>query len=367
MISRWMLCLAAASCLLLAAPRKRAATVPVPADPFEMVPEPNAIDAHPNRTAVLQLLDAVRESYALRRAGRPYDLKVTFKVNSGGQTEYDGTWEMEDMFDPGLGFRWTAKASASYAITGIFSNGMYYGEGAGDHIPLRLQEARAALFDPVSSSTNAARAAIRTSGATFNGKQLTCVLLSDPRSVETAPAGRRWDESEDCIDPQSGLLQLHSQVPGRYYAYDYTDAAHLGDHVLPRKVTVTESGQTVNEILVESLTDLPAADTGLFMPTEEMKARGQPIAMGAAQKILRVSGQSPVAGAAAAAADAVCVFGVVTPGGQLVEAHSLQPADLNSQAAIEAAKQILFPHLTLPGARPAQHFVFVIEKFVTSR
>ncbi len=367
MVSRWMLVLVAGSCLSLTAAPRRAATGPIPADSLEMVPAQKSIDAHPDRTAVLRLLDAARGSYGLRKAGRAYDLKVTFKVNSGGQTEYDGTWEMEDIFDPGLGLRWTATASPAYAITGIFANGMYYGEGTGDHIPLRLQEARAALFDPIPSSTNASRASIRTSPATFNGKQLTCVLLSDSRSVETAPAGRRWDETEECIDPQSGLLHVHSQAPGRYYAYDYTDAPHLGNNVLPRKLTVTEAGQTVTEISVESLTDLAPADPGLFVATAEMQARGQPIAMGDAQKILRVSGLRPVAGAAGAAADAVCVFGVVTPAGQLVEAHSLQPADPNSQAALEDAKQIRFPHLSLPGARPTQHFVFVIEKFGTAR
>jgi len=49
--------------------------------------------------------------------------------------------------------------------------------------------------------------------------------------VPTASPGRRWDEIEECIDPQSGLLQVHSQVPGRYYDYDYTDAPKLGDRV----------------------------------------------------------------------------------------------------------------------------------------
>jgi hypothetical protein len=56
-------------------------------------------------------------------------------------------------------------------------------------------------------------------------------LLAGPDPVPTASPGRRWDEIEECIDPQSGLLQVHSQVPGRYYDYDYTDAPKLGDRV----------------------------------------------------------------------------------------------------------------------------------------
>jgi hypothetical protein len=62
----------------------------------------------------------------------------------------------------------------------------------------------------------------------------------------------------------------------------------------------------------------------------------------------------------------VCVFGVVTPAGQLVEAHSLQPSDPNSQAALDAAKQMSFSQPSVPGDYPQQHFVFVIEQFVSS-
>jgi len=44
---------------------------------------------------------------------------VTFLVNSGGETEYDGVWEMEDISDPKEGYRWTAKAAAGYSTTQI--------------------------------------------------------------------------------------------------------------------------------------------------------------------------------------------------------------------------------------------------------
>jgi hypothetical protein len=63
----------------------------------------------------------------------------------------------------------------------------------------------------------------------------------------------------------------------------------------------------------------------------------------------------------------VCVFGMVTPSGQLVEAHSLQPSDPNSQAAVEDARGINFAPSKPGKAPPRQHFVFVIEKFVSSR
>jgi hypothetical protein len=339
---------------------------PIPGDPLEMATgQIQVVDTTANRNAVLELLARARNSYALRTSSQGYDLKVRFMVNSGGQTDYDGAWEMEDISDPKLGLRWTAKAAAGYTTTRIASNGMFYGEGTAGTIPLRLQEARAALFDPIPTSAYVQRELVRTSMATFKGAQLMCVLLSNSRDAGTAGPGRRWEETEECIDPQSGLLRVHSQVPGRYYAYDYTNAPQLGGSVFPRKVTVTEAGKTVSEISIESLQALPAPDPGLFVPTEGMKSAGPSIAMVGTQKIVHFSNPGPVG--SAAVVRPVCVFGLVTPSGQIVEAHSLQPSDPNSAAAVEAVKRMNLSGPPRAGARPQQHFVFVIEKFVSAQ
>lgn len=364
MLSSGLLCSIAAGGLTLAAFGQNAPKrAPLPSDPLEMATgQMWPVGPPANRDAVLRLLGRVRDSYNLRSAGHGYDLKVSFTVNSGGVTAYDGAWEMEEIFDPAQGFRWTAKGPG-YAITRISTNGMFYGEETSDPIPLRLQEARAALFDPMPSSAKINRSAMRTSTADFNGAQLTCVLLSGSGKTAAATSARRWDEGEECIEPVSGLLQVHSQVPGRYYAYDYSNAPQLAGHILPRTVTVTEAGKTVTVISVRSLKEIPSADPSLFVPTEEMKGRGRALAMTGAQKIVRtIGGGSP---APAAAVHAVCVFGVVTPSGQLAEAHSLQPSDPNSQAAVEAAQKIDFSRPAPRGTQPQQHFVFVIERFVT--
>jgi hypothetical protein len=55
----------------------------------------------------------------------------------------------------------------------------------------------------------------------------------------------------------------------------------------------------------------------------------------------------------------------VTASGELIDAHSLQPSDPNSQAAIEAVKQMKFPAQDPAGAPPQQHLVFVLENFST--
>jgi hypothetical protein len=337
----------------------------VPADPLEMAAgHIETVNAPAKRAAVIQLLAHARDSYSLRSSGRGYDLKVSFTVNSGGQTQYDGQWEMEDIFDPQQGLRWTASTPAGYTTTQISTNGMFYREGTASTIPLRLQEARAALFDPIPAVPLLERDVIRTSASTYNGTPVTCVLLSRSGNAASAVSGRSWEETEECVDPQSGVLRVHSQVPGRYYAYDYTNAPEFSGHAFPRKVVVTEGGQTVSEITVNSLADLPAADPNLFVPTEQMKAAGPAVAMAGAQKIWFFSGRGPFK--SGATAHPVCVFGLVTASGELVEAHSLQPSDPNSAAAVQAAQKMNFSYPAPPGARPEQHFVFIIDKFVSS-
>ncbi len=335
-------------------------TPPVPSDPLELATgQIRVARGRSSRAASVGLLDRARTAYAWRAAGRAYDLKVTFTVDSGGQTQYDGAWQMEDIFDPRQGWRWTAQ-SASYTITRIFSQGMAYGEQTGDYIPLRLQEARAALFDPMPSARNVSRASLRKTTTVFHGAQLTCVLLSRRGASAPVSSGRRWDETEECIDPHSGLLAVHSQVPGRYYAYDYSNAPKFGGLVLPRKVTITEAGRIVTQISVDSLTGMPAADGGLFVASAEMVAKGRPVAMSGAEKIWIGPSVRGVA------ADVVCVFGVVTPSGNLVEAHSLQPLDPNSQAAVAQAAQMHFSRPAPAEANPEQHFAFILERFANS-
>jgi hypothetical protein len=358
-------CLVAACGLALVASGQHAPKImPVPGDPLELAAGQVPVAAtNETRPAALNLLARARDNFLLRSTGQGYDLKINFQVDSQGQTNFDGAWELEDLYIPRQGLRWTAKAAAGYAITGIASKGELYGEGTSNVVPLRLEEARGILLHPLPSADYANRESIRTAQAKYNGVPVTCVLLSNSTRTETPGMGRRWDESEECIDPESGLLQIHSEVPGRYVAYDYANAPGFGGHTLPRTVTVTEAGRIVSKISVEQLQEMPSAEPALFTPTETMRAKGRSIEMTSATKVTRVHGKPPFT--SAMSVRVVCVFGIVTPTGQLVEAHSLQPSDPNSEVALEDAKQIDFTPSTPNGAQPRQHFVFVIEKFVS--
>jgi hypothetical protein len=348
---------------------------PVPPDPDELVTGPVQAGTPASREAALKLLARARSSYQLRNAQQAWDLKVRFTVDSRGETNYDGVWEMEDRFVPGQGLHWTAQSAAGYAITGIFAPKATYSEatysaGTTAAIPLRLQEARAIIYNPLPSVDYAGSGSIRTFVGSFHGSSVTCLLLARSRNVQNPAVGRGWEESEECLDPQSGLLQVHSDAPGRYVVYDYSNAPRLGDHLAPRRVTVREGGRIVSKIQVESLEGQASFDATLFVPTERMKAAPAPV-MTSMKKITRIVTGNPADSQGEGPATSplterhVCVFGMVNSAGQLVEAHSLQPSDPNSAAALKDAKSINFSALTPAGSPPQQHFVFVLEKFIS--
>jgi hypothetical protein len=335
---------------------------PIPQDSFELgTGQAQIADTAAQRDAAVQLLARARNAYALRNYRRAWDLKVHFTTDSLGATTHDGDWEMEDVFAPGQGLHWSARSATGYAITGIFAANETWADSPPSAIPLRLQEARATLYNSLPSVAYANAGSIRTLVAAFRGVSLTCVLMARTGSGAHPGAQRGWEESEDCIDSQSGLLQIHSEAPGRYAVYDYTNAPRLGSHTLPQTVTITEGGRLVSRISVESLQAIEAADPSLFAPTDAMRAAGPAVAMTSATRISRIQGQVPLT--PDMTMHPVVVFGIVTPAGRLAEAHSLQPSDPNSEAALRDAQSIDFSPSIRPGALPQQHFVFVIEKF----
>jgi len=334
--------------------QSRGIAAPVPRDPLEFAAGEMAVADSLAQQRAVQLLTRAREHYALRNARQGYRLKVSFQVDSGGQTQYDGDWEMEEIYAPGLGQRWTAKTKG-YTTTQIVANGLRFGEQTGTYVPLRLHQVRATLFDPIGIPNNRD---IRSVTATFRGIQMTCVLVAGPEHVATMAPGRRWDETENCIDADSGLIQTHSVVPGWYYVYDYTDAPQLGEHTLPRQVSVIEGGKTVVRVHVDSLTEYSDADPKLFTAAKEMTWG---VNMAAQQKMTVYPQKGPIP--PDAKIQPVCVFGLVTPEGQLVEAHAIDSSAPDSKAALEYAKSMHFAPPNPQGAAQ-QHFVFLIEKFV---
>ena len=328
--------------------------VAVSSDPLELVTGAAEPLAGPEREAPNELLARARAVYQPRTAGGAVSIRYTFTVSSGGTTKHDGKWEVEEVWALPKGRRWTAKAADGYQITQISADAMAFGEGEVTSIPLRFHEARAMLFDPIGI------VAQRRAFATYNGKKVTCLLTGAATEEVPTLTGRRWDEAETCIDPETGLLVTNSAAPGRYTVYDYTDARKAGKFVLPSKVTVTEGGKAVNEIHVDSVTEIPEPDKALFTATNEMKWG---VTMASQQKVF-VNGEKSLP--PGAAIRPVVVYGLLAPAGDLLEAHSLQPDDPNSQAALDHVKSMKY-FGPLAGGEHSQHFVFVYVKFGAPR
>lgn len=232
---------------------------PVPPDPLELVTgDAQPVQNAEQRASVVKLL---LNAFAISNVrAYPYHRRTSF--NAFGSTSSDGTWQLEDM-SPGPNlYRWTAQGS-SYSVTNLYLNQILYSTEPSGAIPLRLAQVRTAIFftRPVAGP----RATLRTFPAEFNGSALTCVLLSHRGAAKGASGGRSWRESESCIDNASGALVTYSAVPGLYTAYDYSQAIHFHDRLIPNKFTITEAGHTIIEAQTVSVSD-PPKDPSLFQP-----------------------------------------------------------------------------------------------------
>jgi hypothetical protein len=330
----------------------------VPENPLELASSGvHIVDVPEERDALIRLLDKARSYYTLRDARQAYHLKTSFTVTSGGRTEFDGDWQMDEMFSPSLGLRLTARTSGS-VFDQLRKSNLIYQDAPGVTFPLRLHEAHGHLLGALESNRNMRRDLIRTVSATLNGAQVTCLLLSDGRRSSDAGApGRLWQEREECLDPQTGHLLLHSPAPGLYVLYDFSQPVKFASKELPSKMTVIENETTVIEERVESLEALPAADPNDFSPTAQMRSSQKPgTAMAGLEKI-SLGATRPSSGTV----QTVVIFGLLTPDGKVAEAHPLESSDpALVDAALRRVNQIRFQSAVAPGADREQHELFAI-------
>ena len=79
---------------------------PVPENRLELASSGvHVVDVPEERDALIRLLDKARSYYTLKETRQAYHLKTSFTVTSGGRTEFDGDWQLDEMFSPSLGFR----------------------------------------------------------------------------------------------------------------------------------------------------------------------------------------------------------------------------------------------------------------------
>ena len=179
----------------------------VPSDPLELVPA----DAQPvqnaeQRAAAVNLLDLAHALSNVR--AQAYHLKTTLTVAG---SSYDGTWTLDDISPSHGVYRWTAQGP-SYSVVNLYTGGMLYSSQPSGGLPLRLAQARAALF--FNYAAIGPHALVRTAQASLNGGQLNCVTFERNSRAKPVAGGRRWVDSEYCADAHSGVLATWSPSPG---------------------------------------------------------------------------------------------------------------------------------------------------------
>ena len=127
-------------------------------------------------------------------------------------------------------YRWTAQGPG-YSGVNLYRDDLLYSDQPSGVVPLRLTQVREAIFFIYPGT--GPYASLRTAPGSLNGTAVQCVLTAQAFAGRVFMGSRNWEESEYCVDPQSGLLLTYSPTPGLYVHYDYSNAIHFHDKLIP--------------------------------------------------------------------------------------------------------------------------------------
>lgn len=340
---------------------------PLPPDPLELVTgDAQPVQDAQQRIAAIGLLDKAHGLSNVR--AQPYALKTSFTA-SGGLAS-DGSWVLEDIAPKGGGYRWIAQGP-NYSAINLYprssTNGLY-GNQASGILPLRLIQVRSAIFFVFPSV--GPQASVRTATGILKGAQQNCVLIVIGAGKRSFNGGRNWEESEYCVDAQTGLLSQYSPAPGLFVRYDYSSGIRFHDKFIPTAFSIVENGQVVAEARTIGLTDPPARTDAMFDPTG-LTPLGAGRAMNPGMNIalpMSVPGQRFPTSNANAAVQAVTLHGSLAGDGTLREIEILASSDpgLNQAAVAQANSFALGRARNQPGATAQSSELILTLEFVTS-
>lgn len=332
---------------------------PIPADPLELATGvTKALDTPQERATVLGLLDKARENSDLWGPTKPYTLNVSFE--SSGKALYVGAGQMQQIWESPARWKFTAQLGG-FSQTRLFSGGRAYDERSNSFVPLRLQMVRSVVFWPVNYGP---RAMVRIAAGRLGDTNLLCALFSsgmnDVAEMSAVP-GRRWVETEFCVDPASGLLRVYSEAPGIYAVYDYTDALQHQGHLLPRNITVTEGGETVLTVRLDSISNPTPQELAQLEPSGTLAAAGigNPLSFP-----MRFAQFAPVPESYKGPVHPVIVHAILGPDGRALDQEPLQNSDsVLTQAAMDMVRRATYGAPN-PRLARSQREVFINVKFM---
>jgi hypothetical protein len=330
---------------------------PIPPDPLELVTGPTRIPASSQeRGALVALMLNAAEKYSLHARGGPaHILQISFNatastLNPGGAGQLRETWIS------GQNWRWDASLGG-YSLLRISSNASIYDQNPNSLMPLRLKMLANAVFAPIEGAPR--RETIRSASVQWKGAQITCILTSAAGNPQVAATGRQWYETEYCIDPATGLLEIASTAPGIYTVYDYSNALRFQGRVLPGRVAISENGTTALDAQLTSIADTDAANTSPFTPTAQMLAQGPATALGLPTRFaIRGPGNAP-----GGVVQPVIIHAVIDAAGGVKESEALQTSTV-SAVALDFVTHMNFGVVKpASGASPFEREAFINVRF----
>lgn len=247
------------------------ASAPVPADPHELVTGAVEIVSSPaDRLAALNLLrGAAGNGVSHQPKMDPFHFQATFTAT--GNLTYTGSGELTEIWVSGQSWLVT-ETMGTYSMSRIGYAGVTADQQPISLIPMRAQMLRNEIMW-VTAINDAGRQQIRTSAAQWNGKPVTCILLSNVPGAITPT--RLWEENEYCVANDSKLLQIHSIVPGTYAVFGYTKNLQFHGKSMADQIAIYVNG---NQVIDSSfnIADPAAADQSLLAVPPQTAANGRP-------------------------------------------------------------------------------------------
>jgi hypothetical protein len=226
----------------------------VPPDAHELVTgSVEALTTPDARAAALAMIERCAQNTRLHTPGTsPYTFTASF--SAVGEASQTGAGQLGENWWSGREWRWTGSlGGVSVARTSF--QGQTVDETPGATVPTRVHMLRNAIFFAVPDPPSNIQ--IRTSASLWQGKPVTCILTSGVIGAPTQTQGRLWEESESCIDNQSGRIVVSSLAPGTYTVYGYDRNIDFHGRTLPDHITIYVAGSQV----IDSTFDIADAST----------------------------------------------------------------------------------------------------------
>jgi hypothetical protein len=239
-------------------------TVPVPADPHELVTGGAHTPANATeRGMALAWMQQTIENTRFHQPAAPsYRMDVTFTANG---TE-SGQGNMTEVWLTGQSWRWNANLGAISTVRGA-SSGSHYADSHAS-VPMSVHMVRNAIFSPTYDVALGSQ--LRVAAVKWNNKPATCVLSSGV--VSPASQSRLWEEVEYCFDNANGLLEISSFAPGSYTVYGYDKGVNFHGHPLPDAITIFEGGKPILDATFQ-ISDAGPEVLNSLGPTPDMTTR----------------------------------------------------------------------------------------------